>query len=150
VPVAEKRPKVEYTANVREFARRLHEQNGWGVAEIRAALSKHGHLPAHNTVLCWIDDDYCEERRERGRIEMRRRNGSGPGKLRQRRVNPWDSRLDRMRDLRGIGLSFRAIAALMSHDFGVDLTANRVEYLLKEKPKTRTVKRLLWPQGELS
>lgn len=140
-------PRAEYPANVREFARRLHHDNGWTVSRIIAALAKRGHHPAHNTVLAWVDEDYAEARRRATRIAMRRKNGGGPGRLTRRRQHPADMRLQRMRDLRSVGLSYRAIAALLSFDFeDVEISAEQVRAIFNGRLSQSTARQLVYPK----
>ncbi len=143
MPVVEKpRPSSPtYPGNVREFARRLHEQNGWTGYRIRLALKLRGYtpLPAEATIKGWIDEDYREERNRR-----RRKGRPFP----RTRMRAWRGRLERMRELREIGISYTAIAALMSHDFEeIDLSEEQVRSILQGKVQQQTVQRLLWPQG---
>jgi hypothetical protein len=141
-------PRKEYPANVVELARRLHERRGWSAHRIRKALMTRGHSPAHNTVLAWIDPAYAAQRREDTRLAMRRRNGGGDGASPRRRRHPADRRLQRIRDLRALGVSFRSIAAIVSHDFAdVDLDAEQVRGILNGTISTATTRRLLWPEG---
>jgi hypothetical protein len=142
VPVAEKRTKA-YPMNVVTFARRLHEQNGWEAGRIRKALIARGHSPSHNTVLCWIDEDYADMRRERNKLEHRRRRGGLRSKPRH---TPWGCRLTRMEELRAAGLSYGAVAKVMELDFEVTLTRDQSERILKGMVSGRTIRRLLWPK----
>lgn len=123
--------RVEYPANVREFARRLHERQGLTAHAICKRLAARGFTPDYNTVRCWIDDDYAEARRESTRLAMRRRSGRSHGRGR-RRLELWAARWERMQELRGLRLSYRAIAAVMSNDFeGVELDAEQVRSMLR-------------------
>jgi hypothetical protein len=148
MPAAGK-PRVEYPANVREFARRLHGENGWNVTRILASLAQRGYYPSHNTVRAWVDDAYAEERRRATRIAMRRRNGGGPGRLTRRRAHPAATRLQRLRDLREHAkLSYRGIADLMSFDFeDVEITEEQVRAILDGRLSERKTESLLWPKG---
>ena len=140
--------RVEYPANVREFARRLHEQKDYTVTEILSALAKRGYKPAHNTVLAWIDDAYAEERRRANRYAMRRRNGGGPGRLTRRRLHPFDAREQRMRDLRRVGLSYTMIAALLCHDFeDIEIDGEQVRAIFNGRLSEKKTRALLWPKG---
>lgn len=141
-PHGRKRANPSYSANLREFARRLYQQNGWTPYRIRKAIVGRGiePVPSEHTIRTWVDDDYRDEHLKRGR------NYRPAGPARQR---AWGRRLARMEELRNeVGLSFRAIAALMSHDFeDLDLTADKAERILKGKVSGRTIRRLLWPKG---
>lgn len=137
--VAESPKAKRYPMNVITFARRLHEQNGWSANRIRKALQQRGHSPAHSTVLCWIDDEYREERYDRTRR---------PGRPGPARRQAWRHRFDRMEQLRKLGLSFRSIAAVMTHDFeDVHVTEYQVRAIFNGTVSNRTVRRLLWPKG---
>lgn len=141
-------PRVEYSANVVEFARRLHAENGWSAHRIRKALIARGYSPAHNTVLCWIDADYAARRREDTRLAMRRRCGGGHGAPGPRRLHLADRRLQRMRELRSLRISYRSIAALMSHDFeDLELSAEQVRSIFRGQTSAKTIKKMLWPNG---
>ena len=139
-----KGPNPLYPANLREFARRLYEQNGWSPYRIRKAIIGRGYdpAPAEHTIRTWVDDDYRDEHLKRGRSYR----PAGPARQRA-----WALRLSRMEELRRVGLSYRAIAALMTHDFkDVDVTADQAERILKGKVSGRTIRRLLWPKGARS
>lgn len=136
---------MSYPANVRTYARRLYEQNGWGAHQIRKSLMVRGYNPAHTTVLGWIDDDYAQARREASKYAHRRRRGRPSG---VKRLHPWDTRLARLRDLRGpVRLSASAAARVMAHDFGVHLSRHQVEAILSGEVKSKTVRRLLYPEA---
>ena len=131
-------PPTGYPMTVVNRARELYEA-GWNCTEIARLLTReNGHAPHPTTIRKWADPDYAEVCR------MRRQIGgvSGPN-----REKTWQRHLRRIRELRSLRISYRSIAALMSHDFGLDLTADRVEYLLKKNPETSTVERMLWPEG---
>ncbi len=151
MPVAERARRRKsnsiHPAKVREFCRRLYQDYERTPSEIRKQLADRGYepLPGWATILCWADPEYNRSRLARARSRHAQRRG---GELRRNTPKRgWHYRLERLEELRSIGISYRAIAALMSYDFDLELTAAQVEYLLKEQPKTETIKRLLWPQG---
>lgn len=125
-----------HPSNVVARARTLHEA-GWRCGEIPAILHRElGVCPHEVTVRRWIDPDYAEAQKL-----SKERSG------RQMRKWGWRSRLRRLRELREIGLSFSAIAALMSHDFGLELSERQAEAIAKGTCIEATVKRLLAPEG---
>lgn len=140
-----RKPGVGYPQNVVTYARRLHEENGWGAHQIRKSLQTMGYDPAHTTVLAWIDPDYAAGRRERCKLERRRRRGTY-GKW--KRLNPSELRLSRMRELRDAGVSYAAIAKVVLLDFELALTGGQVERVLKGEIKN--LRRLLYPEGAKS
>lgn len=121
-------------------ARELYGAGWTNLAEVARMLERElGRKPNPTTIRKWVDPDYYES------VRMRERTGgvSGPN-----RFKTWKLRLERMRELREkVGLSFRAIADLMSHDFEVDLTAEQAERILTGRVCEGTTKRLLWPQS---
>jgi hypothetical protein len=130
-----------YPPRILEFSRRLYaDGEGHSISAIRMALAKRGYTPSHSTILCWVDDEYREERLRR----QRRYRPPGPAHRRG-----WQWRLERMKELREeVNLSTASIARLMSHDFnGVKLTRHQVETILTGKVSTKTARRLLYPQG---
>lgn len=146
MPVAEavhgrSQPNPVYPANLREYARRLHQENGWSPYRIRKAMLLRGidPLPSEHAVRSWVDDDYREEHL----LRSRRFGPPGP-----RKVHTWRLRLARMEELRGIKLSYTAIAALMSHDFeDIELTEEQARSILQGKVHWKTARRLLYPRA---
>jgi hypothetical protein len=146
MPVAEPPTAKRYPMRVITFARRLHEQNGWSAHRIRKVLGERGYHPAHSTVIGWISEDSRAARLERSRL-YRRRNGRGIHRG-PKRIELWEQRLARMREMRRAGLSFRAIAAMAKLDFdGLDLTEDQVRYMLNGETRPRRIKRLLGLEG---
>lgn len=129
-----------YPVAVVKRARELYEAGWTNCSELARILAREtGQAPNPTTIRKWVDPDYaevCRARRQIGGI-------SGPN-----REKTWQLRLRRVRELRGIGLSFRDIAALISHDFDVSLSTEQVAYMLTAEPRQSTLERLLWPQQE--
>lgn len=142
--MAERGPTQTYPPRITEFARRLYaDGEGRTINEIRAALAKRGYHPGRDTVLYWVDEDF-REALLMGQRHRRRRGGPH----RPPRRKAWHRRWERMEELRNLGLCYRSIAALMSHDFeDLDLSADQVRYMLKGDVDARTMRRNLWPQG---
>jgi hypothetical protein len=127
-----------YPPRVIEFARRLHER-GADVGRIRVALQKRGHCPSRNTVKRWVDPDFAEATR-RGK-----RRGGRPGPHPRK---TWRRRLERMQELRDLGVSYPSIAAVMSNDFeGVELDGRQVRSIFQGDVNEANIQRLLYPQG---
>jgi hypothetical protein len=121
-----------------EFARRLADR-GADCSRVRTALAKRGYSPSRNTVKRWIDPDFAEATR-RGK-----RRGGRPGPHPRK---TWRRRLERMEELRALRISYRSIAALMTHDFEhVELTENQVRAIFNGQTSERTIRQLLWPQA---
>lgn len=114
--------KREYPRKVIEFARRLHDE-GFTVTEIRGKLAAYGYTPGWSSVKRWVDDDYSE--RERMRHAIRYRASA-------ERCTSTDTVLKamsrRIRDLRGVGLSYDDIAAVLKLDFDVVVSGERIRY----------------------
>ena len=136
------KPNPSYPSNIREFARRLYDDGEYTAYGIRKALIKRGvrPVPSENTILCWVDPDYREARR------ASERRGGRPG---PKRARAWEARLDRMRELRRLRISYRQIAALVSHDFDLEIGTEQVRSILKGETRQATIKRL-WPDGASS
>lgn len=123
-----------YPANVREFARRLYA-HGYSPYRIHKSLKARGYGAAEDTIRCWVDPEYAEAR------AMRKRTGRKPGPDPRR---GYRRRLARMEELRGLGLSYRSIAAVMTNDFeDVELTTHQVRAIFRGWTSPRGVKRLL-------
>jgi hypothetical protein len=117
-------------------ARELYEA-GWKCGQIsRLLASEFGVQPHEVTVRRWVDPDYAEAQKRSTRTSEPAMRKWG-----------WKSRLRRLRQLRGIGLSCSATAAVLALDFDVDLTESQVEAIAKETCSDRTMKRLLAPEG---
>lgn len=133
--------------NVREFCRRLYEEFDRTPTEIGHILRERGYepVPSWAAIRSWCDPDYRRTRLSGARARHATKRGAAFRKVSRKRG--WHYRLERIQELRSLGISYRSIAVLASHDFGLSLTANQIEYLLKKDPATATMRRLLWPQG---
>lgn len=131
--------RAPYPANVVEFARRMYEA-GYSPYRIHKALHGRGWGAAEDTIRCWVDPAYAEAR------AMKKRNGRG---FRQERLRGFNRRLSRLHELRAeVCLSYRAIAALLSHDFeDIEISEEQVRAILNGNLSERKTRRLLWPKG---
>jgi hypothetical protein len=128
---------TRYPVKVMRFAQRMDEE-GKTNAEIRAGLARLGYWPSRDTVVRWVDPEHAEYTR------VRQRRGRRPHISRRR---AWRYRLDRLRALRELELSYTALAKLMNFDFGLELTEHQVRSILREWVGERTVQRCLTPEG---
>lgn len=129
-----------YPAKYAIRARELAEAN-WSLTDIANILGREfGQRPSVPSVRRWIDPDYAEtERFARAR--------GGHLKPRQRR-KMWRLVYDRMCELRfEAGLGATAIAKLLTHDFGADVTPEQVRHMTEGNVSERTMRRQLWPKG---
>lgn len=120
---------IRYPHAAREFARRMGEAN-FCPTEIQAALAKRGIRPTLTTVTRWADPDYRDAENERMRRGRQIRRMSTPR-----------LRLNRMQELRDVGLSFDAIRRVVNHDLGLELTTEQVRGILNGA--TKNVRELL-------
>lgn len=104
---------------------------GWSLRGIQDALALNGVvIRSTETILRWTDPAYAEVKRQ----EKRRRERD-----RQRRLHPgsrWRTitdaaRMDRLRDLRKVGLTPAATAKVLTLDFGVPMSRNQVSHAEK-------------------
>lgn len=144
----EHRGNPRHPAKVREFCRRLYQDYDRTPEEIRRILAERGYspLPGWSTIRSWGDPEYRHRRLSRARRRHAQRRGAALKTRSPKRG--WHYRLERIQEMRSLGISYRAIAVLASHDWDLDLTEGRVECLLKGTPREFTVKRLLWPEAE--
>lgn len=126
-----------YPAKMREFARRAYIK-GHSAYRIRKFLLAQGcdPVPSASTLLRWVDDEY----RETERLKQLRGRPPGP-----KRAKLWEVRLDRLRQLRGAGLSFTAIAAVARLDFEIEINPEQVRAIFRGWTSDRTVAHLLHP-----
>jgi hypothetical protein len=101
---------------------------GWNAAKVRQVLSKEfpDHAPTLTTVSRWIDPDYAERQRECVR-QGRYRMGADPESHRW----GWRRRVQRIRELKEIGLRFEDVAKVARLDFGLKLSPRQVERLAR-------------------
>lgn len=103
-------------------ARRL-SAGGWSNAEIGRRLGV-----SQDTVGRWVDPERAERKRRQQQAGNRRqsaRRGANP--LGSREAAP-EFKFGRVVALRDLGLSWEAIAKLMRHDFGDDISGRQLEY----------------------
>jgi hypothetical protein len=108
---------------------------GWRAAKIRQLLATEfpDHSPTLTTVSRWIDEDYAERQREccrQGDATMAHRWG-------------WRRRVQRIRELREVGLKFPDVARVLRLDFGLDLSVTQVEKLARSEISESAARRLL-------
>lgn len=129
---------TRYTTKEMARAKSLVEA-GWNPTETSRFLRQEfGRSPNPTTIRKWADPDYYEA------VKMRERIGgiSGPN-----RYKTWKLRLERMQALRGLGLSYADVAAVVSHDFSIAVTAWQADRILSGTLTQPSVEELLWPQG---
>lgn len=116
-----------YPPKLIEFVRRLGEQ-GYRTVEAEAAVRKLGTdpMPTRETIHRWLDPDYWEAHR------MKQRKGSLPGP-RPTHSHTWQRKLERLRELRSIGLTYKAVALVMNHDYGLILTEDSARAVCTER-----------------
>jgi hypothetical protein len=123
-------------------ARELYGAGWTNCTEIARILEREmGRRPGQTTIRRWVDPDYAEVVRTR----QRRGGVCGPA-----RTNTWRLRLARIMDLQGIGLTYDAIARVVSHDFELELDEDQVGFLLRGEASDEGAGRLLWPEGAQS
>jgi hypothetical protein len=98
----------------------------WTAEQVRAYLAEHSVLISETTVKRWGDPAYYEARRVRDRDTARRRRQT----LRA---------YERMVTLRERGLTFNAIAIVLSVDLGVEVDAEQVRYSLRTGRPSRSI-----------
>lgn len=129
--------EVSYPVKVQEFARRLYEDGGWRICEIRGALAKRGYFPSQSTVSRWCSPELAEADR------IKKRQALYPH-LKGRKVTlPWEVKLQRMHELRNAGLSFHAVAKVMKLDYGIELDRHQSEAILKGRTSRALMARRL-------
>jgi len=126
-----------YPPRLVEFVRRLGEQ-GYRVCDARAAVAKLGvdPLPAERTIKRWLDPDFAEADR------MSQRRGRLPGPQPRKRWT-WQRKLERLRELRALGISLAAVAKVMNHDYALRLTPENVRHLIADDYPEDSVERLM-------
>jgi hypothetical protein len=128
---------TRYPANVTEFARRLYQDEGYRLVQVIEALGRRGITPARSTVLYWCDPDARTAHNVQNRTRMY------PHGRQRRREASWSVKLRRMRELRGLGLSFDAVRRVANHEFGTELDADAARRILTGRVSQRTIERLL-------
>lgn len=131
-----------YPATLVGRARELHaaDWNSTEIARIIARETDGRYQPSRNTVYRWIDPDYAAAERARKRT----------GRPKRSRRKAWRFVFDRIEEMRRLGMSYRAIAVLVSHDFDLSLTDEQVERMLQGRMRESTMAELLWPKGASS
>lgn len=92
---------------------------GWTPTEIMRYLHEQGIDVSMQTVRRWVIPGEDERRKAEAaaRRARKRRNANGP-------------LLERMRELRGAGLTFTAVAKVIDLDYGVTITTEQCRYCL--------------------
>lgn len=126
-----------YPTKLIEFTRRLGEA-GYRTCDAQAALAKRGYRPSRSTVKRWLNPELWEAER------MAKRKGGGvlPGPVPGMNW-AWQRRLKRLHELREVGLSFRACADLMNHDFGLQMTKEHSESVVKGQLSLESIRVLM-------
>ena len=120
-------------------ARELYEAGWTNCADLSRKLERElGRPPSPTTIRKWCDPDYAEACRIRERVG----GVSGPN-----RFKTWKLRLERIRELRGLDLSYESIAKVVAHDFALTLDGPAVERMLRGEMQEPSIQRLLWPEG---
>jgi hypothetical protein len=120
-------------------ARELYGAGWTNCADLSRKLEGElGRAPSPTTIRKWCDLDYAES------VRIRERRGGRPG---PNRFKTWKLRLERIRELRNLGLSCEAIAKVVAHDFSLSLDGGAVERMLRGEMQEPTIARLLWPKG---
>lgn len=113
-------------------ARRLHEA-GWSIYAVAKLLRRRGISVDETTIAEWVDPKLAERRRDeqarRFRALSARRSrgrlGAGPPRS-------GEFRLERMKSLRALGVSYSDIAKTMSFDFPDEpITEDKVRHALR-------------------
>lgn len=128
-----RRGRVMYADHVADRARELHAA-GFPKKRIAKIVADEFGLPAPptaNTITAWVDPELAERWKDANRIRKRHRLRSATLSVVQGAARSDDWKLERMRALREGGLSYRAVAAVMSLDFPDDpVTEDQVRYAL--------------------
>lgn len=125
-----------YPVNAIEFARRLYD-DGKTIAEVRAALARHGYYPSHKSVVHWCEPEVREA------FNLRRNHKLWPRDQRRRRETEWQVKRERMERLREAGLTFSAIAKVINLDFGLELDAEQARGILRGRIGSQATRLLL-------
>lgn len=114
-----------------QLARDLHA-GGWKPTAIRRLLGEAGHeQPSVYTIHQWTNPTYKERQlAQHRRRDAERTAAQSDFRWPNSRSTTW--RLRRMETLRGLGLSYVAVAKVMSHDFpDAPVTCHEVERALE-------------------
>lgn len=118
---------VRHSVVVMRRARELREA-GWAIPRIRDILEKeHAVRPSKDTITRWLDPAVAERRAQAAR--EKRAESATFGWSGWHPSPSW--KLGRMRALRDAGVSYAAVAKVMSVDFGDELTEEEVRAALK-------------------
>lgn len=129
---------MRHTSETVAAARRLHS-GGWSIYGIAKLMRRQGTSVDETTIAEWVDPQLAERRRllqaRRYRINSARKTqgrlGAGPSR------SP-EFRLERMRNLRELGVSFNAIAKVMTFDFpGEPITEDQARHALRNNEPPR-------------
>jgi hypothetical protein len=114
---------------------------GWTIAQIRDYLRGQGHASlSENTVRWWVRPEEAEHYRKANLARYHAKRA--PRKAAPKPVEPPNldgpvARLRRLRQLHDAGLPFTAVAIVYRMDTGVDLSAERIRYLLTRRAGKR-------------
>lgn len=115
---------TRYPVRATEFARRLYE-GGHEIPAVLEALGRRGYFPSRSTCLYWCSPDAKDAHNARQKARLY------PAARRRSRELAWWAKFRRMRELRGAGLSYDAVAKVMRLDFGLEfVTADRARRML--------------------
>lgn len=119
-----------YSMEVVRVAKEM-DAGGWTATQIARYFKRTRNLEVHrNTVRRWVDPGYDEMHRASNMASYRRhqeqRSRAKPPPV---LTAPVEDRLDRLRDLRGAGLSLASTALVMNLDYGLGLDAGQVRHL---------------------
>jgi hypothetical protein len=130
-----------YPANVREYARRLYCDFELSPYEIHNRMLRLSidPCPVPSTIRRWADPDYCEAERQG------RRRGGRPGP--DRKVKTWRLRLERIKELRAVGLSWEDVSRVMNLDFDLSLSRTQVRMYAEGRVGDRILRHRLYPEG---
>lgn len=131
VPPAPGRERRHTTATVAE-ARRMFD-GGWTIYEIARILSGRRAKIDPTTVGHWVDPDYSQRRLREQRERMNRLTAQRTGgRISAKPPRSAHFRFERMKSLRALGLSHRAISTVMTFDFpDTPLSEDQVRYALR-------------------
>lgn len=132
---------VRYPVRAIEFARRLYEEQGKTISEVREALRKRGFTPAKTTVIHWCIPEVRDSHNAKSRTGIYPScRGRGP---RTRRKPAWMAIREQMRHWRSLSLPFTAVASLTNDAFNLELSAEHTRGILNDTLHPTTIKKLL-------
>lgn len=131
--------RVTYPAAAAARARELHAAT-WEVGAIRRIIGREfGRTPQHETVRCWVDEEFAERRR-RSFAEQKRKERRERGVTWLPQMANLDTKLHRIRVLHEAGVPCVHIATVMRLDYGIELTEHQVRNHIKNGVVPRTMR----------